>query len=308
MDNIIINSHGDNADASLKSPYSAQELAEIYLKSRHDFLTLDLEEVTCNWNSNYIFEFLYYIRDVNLFNVIIEWFLECWKKKHGFYMSFDRTINKDLVHELSELGEKLRLIKEKTIERFESEKHTEELRARLMAGYRQNETYTLVEHQGQVTESTVTQKPSFEGYNQVVIPEYYISDLTEESQNILLVTDDQVFSELTDISRNLLWPWIKKNNLKSANVVRFIFRYKGFIARKTSVLKFTNLFNQMVPEAQLKADTVSDYEDANNDDFEKYNKLEEWKQFKRDGEAVIKILQPVINSLQSAQDNPKNNN
>lgn len=300
MSKDAFNLSGRGAAAPTKFTYSAQDLAEMYMTSREDFLGLDMEEVTNGWNLNYIYDFLYYIRNVDLFDDIIDWIAGYWQTKHQYYNSYDKVSDSDLELSYINFRAQLQFVKEKLKERFESERHTEELRNRMLLGYEKYGTETKPHPTNGVSEGNHTGEPSFVTPNQMDYPEYHMSDLTKESQDILLIKNDHVFSMLTDVSRNLLWPWIKKNKLKSANVVRLIFRYAGFISRKTSVLKFTNLFNQIVPEANLKPDTVSSYSDANIDDLEKYEKMEKWKRLRKDGDAVLKLLQPVIEIHEAA--------
>lgn len=96
MDNNPLNQHGGSVAAPTKITYSAQELAELYITTREDFLGLDLEVATRNWNLNYIYDFLYYIRNVDLFDNIIEWLALCWKSKHQYYTSYDKVSDNDL--------------------------------------------------------------------------------------------------------------------------------------------------------------------------------------------------------------------
>ena len=288
MDRKTFNQSGRSAAAPIKNTPSAQELAEMFMTSRHDFLGLEMEDVTNEWNLNYIFDFLYYIRDEKQIDSAIAWLDLSWEEKHHVYDSYTNVSDVELDKRKSEFSAQLQFIKAKLMERFEYEKHKKELKAQMLLGFSAS------------TFSKQQDEPNIEEVTQTDVPEYHIEDLTKDSQNILLIEDDEIFSQLTEISRNEIWPWIKKNRLKSANAVRFVFRYLGFIARKCSVLKFTNLFNQMVPDANLKPDTVSSYEDANIDDFGTYDKMEKWKPLKRDAEVIIKMLQPLINSQEAA--------
>ena len=51
------NIDNQSGGTAAKISYSPEELAEVFMTSRPDFLILDLEEITLNWNSNYIFAF-----------------------------------------------------------------------------------------------------------------------------------------------------------------------------------------------------------------------------------------------------------
>ena len=52
---------------------SAEELARIYMDSRPVFLDMNMEEATNHWNLNYIYEFLYYVRQLPDIDLALNW-------------------------------------------------------------------------------------------------------------------------------------------------------------------------------------------------------------------------------------------
>lgn len=275
--------------AAAKKTYSPQELAELYMTSREDFLGLNLEEVTLNWNLNYIYDFLYLIREPETIDNIAGWLIIQWEKCHHVDMDYNLAFDKELKSKQTTFKDSLRVIFGRLVERYNREEREKELMAAMLAGYKPP-TQTPPSAN---TSNDQTDEPHYERPDESGAPQYHISSLTLESQKILLIKGDETYSQLVEICRVEIWPWIKKNSLKSANAVRFVFRYLGFLPRKCSVLKFTNLFNEMVPDAHLKPDTVGSYKEANTDEFEQYEKLPDWKQLKKDGEALIAMLKPV---------------
>ena len=284
------NIDNQSGGTAAKISYSPDELAEVFKTSRHDFYGINLAEATNNWSPTIIYSFLYELREPDNIKEAIEWLIISWEKSHHLYETYELAFDETLNSAYDTFKAFLHCTKDKLEERYKEEKREEELFTRRVGGYIPD-TVTA-DLQEATSETDQTQEPSFGNSNGIMIPEYHISDLTEESQKILLI-EDEAYSQLTDISRGEIWPWIKKKGLKYANVVRFVFRYLGFIPRKCSVLKFTNLFNEMVPEAKLKPDTVSSYGDANNDDFEAFEKLPKWKSLKKDSEAIIAMVKPV---------------
>ena len=55
------------------------------MKSRPDFLVMDMEEVTRDWNVNFIYDFLYHVRNISDIDLTIEWLAENWADKHQYY-------------------------------------------------------------------------------------------------------------------------------------------------------------------------------------------------------------------------------
>ena len=284
------NIDNQSGGTAAKISYSPEELAEVFMTSRHDFYGINLAESTNNWSPTIIYSFLYELREPDNIKEAIEWLIISWEKSHHLDDTYEKAFDEKLNNDHDMFKALLHDIKDKLEKRYNREKREEELFTRRVGGYIPD-TVT-VDPQEAVSATDQTQEPSFGNSNEIMIPEYHISDLTEESQKILLI-EDEAYSQLTDISRGEIWPWIKKKGLKYANVVRFVFRYLGFIPRKCSVLKFTNLFNEMVPDAKLKPDTVSSYGDANNDDFEAFEKMAKWKPLKMDSEAIFAMVKPV---------------
>ena len=55
------------------------------MKSRPDFLGMDMEEATNHWNLNYIYEFLYYVRQLPDIDLALNWLAEKWADTNHLY-------------------------------------------------------------------------------------------------------------------------------------------------------------------------------------------------------------------------------
>lgn len=258
MKNKTFDQSGRSAAAPIKNTPSAKELAELYLTTREDFFSLDLEEVTNGWSLNYIFDFLYYIRNIDLFDDIIEWLAECWKSKHQYYNSYDKVSDNDLELNYIDFKAKLQFIKAKLLERFESEKHTEELRAKMLAGYRRNTTKTQVRKESQPEINTKTQQPVF-------VPaledetDYHIelSSLRKDIQKKILVSQT-IFNVYVNQLNTDIWPLtVSTNRGKYCDPLRFLSIKHEIFSENMEREDFDYLLHEVVVELKDQPSLMS---------------------------------------------------
>ena len=114
---------------------SAEELARIYIESRHDFLGMNTEEVTNHWNLNYIYEFLYHVRNLSDIDLALNWLAEKWADTNHLYNTYYNIKDPKLVEEHQRFVLSLKDIKESLLRRFEAEERKEALRAQMLMGY-----------------------------------------------------------------------------------------------------------------------------------------------------------------------------
>lgn len=140
---------------------SAEELARIYMKSRPDFLGMDMEEATKHWNLNFIFEFLYHVRNLPDIDLAIEWLAEKWADTHHYYDTYKNLKDPKLIEEHRRFVLSLNDIKVSLISRFEAEERKETLRVQMLMGYN---TTTITENlpkKDELRKSQMRQTPSF---------------------------------------------------------------------------------------------------------------------------------------------------
>ena len=89
--------NGSSATHPPNKRYSAKELTEVLKTSPEVFMMLDLKVQTNAWNLDYIFDFLYYIRDVKQIDFMIVWFTSQWTKDKGVHSSFTNASNKNRI-------------------------------------------------------------------------------------------------------------------------------------------------------------------------------------------------------------------
>lgn len=252
-----INQHGVSVDAPTKITYSAQELAELYLTIREDFFGLDLEKVTNEWNLNYIYDFLYNVRNVDLFDDIIEWFAECWKSKHQYYISFDKVSDNDLELNYNHFKAQLQFIKNKLLERFESERHTEELRMRMLSGYNHNSTNTQAQKKAQPVVKSTTAPPVFSTSSD---PNYdysvEIASLPESIQKIIMVSQ-KVFDVYVKQLNEDIWLTVVKDKTKLCGCLFFLSNFHYITARNTKPEEFNELLHCVIKALKGKGSVTS---------------------------------------------------
>ncbi len=287
MDNNLHHDHQPDSSATIAPPktYSAEELAEIYINSRPDFLGIDLEHATRGWDDEYIYQFLYLVKEQPLIDLALEWIETAWKKKYFPLDNYCLATNISRNSAKQAFHMKLECVKVAVMNRIEDEHKEEELVRKMLEGYAENKTAT-----GIIPASTANNDQTVE---------YHLADLPNDVADQMLIKDDVVYTEFVNTMKGPVNRWIGKRNLKDWNVVRFVCRLRGIVTTKCSMAVFGKLLEKMGlgnQENNMKQRT--DANDRNaliayDDPANKNQKL--WK-LKRDGKQIEEILDEVINS------------
>ena len=271
----------------------SDKLADIINHNIMELKMLEMATITHYYNCEFLEKVLNKIdslSDIDRFIGIVKTHWEIDKcNRRELVVKYD-TSQRDYVPYVPDFKQKMDSIRE-------SIAHERDLKRQLEQQWKEWE----LERQ---SHSTKTEAPQFLSSSTSVQFEVSLKlqDLDINFQGILNITNDEDFAELVDICRNEIWPWLYSENpkkcrpKKDANVIRFAFRYYKIVDENCSVKNFVLLFNAMVPEADLKDDTVSSRDDANmkSKDFYKYGDLPNYNPLKRDTEQLRKMLQPVI--------------
>ena len=228
---------------------SAEELARIYMKSRPDFLGMDMEEATNHWNLNFIFEFLYHVRDLASIDLAIEWLAEKWVDTHHMYDTYSNLKDPKLVEENRRFVISLKDIKDSLISRFEAEERKEALRVQILMGYNTTTTTEVMSKEDVPQEkSNETSTPHFEESNPSGLPEYHIKDLPDDVRNILTFDDDETYSLFVINMNEDTWILVKSNKGKYLDRLRFVCNKLGITAKNTDRKQFDKLLHYIIPE------------------------------------------------------------
>ena len=237
---------------------TAEELARIYMKSRPDFLGMDMKEATRGWNLNFIFEFLYHVRNMSDIDLAINWLAEMWAEKCGVYDSYTNINDPKLVENHNRFVLSLKNIKDSLIRRFDDEQRKETLRLQMLMGYKNSDEI----------ESPRYNVPTISGHS-----EYHIKDLPEDVQKVLAFDDDNTYALFVVNMNEDTWLKVNTNKSKYLDRLRFICNKFGITARHTDRKQFDKLLHFIIPglgeignlESAMKKQT-----DSNNEANYKY--------------------------------------
>ena len=262
------------ADAATET-YSAEVLAKIYMKSRPNFLGMDMEEATNHWNLNFIYEFLYHVKIMLDIDLAIEWLAEKWADTHHLYETYTNIKDPKLVEKHQCFVLSLKDIKESLIRRFKAEERKEALRVQMLMGYN---TITITEEisrdKTSEKKSDETVSPHFVESDSSGLPKYcHLKDLPEDVQNILTFDDDETYTLFVQNMNEDTWFKVSTNKGKYLDRLRFICNKFQITAKNTDRKQFDMLLHYIIPdlgeignlESAMKKQT-----DSNNDANYKY--------------------------------------
>lgn len=252
------------------------------MKFRLNFLEIDMEEATNQWNLNFIYDFLYYVKNISDVGLAIEWLAEKWADAHHLYDTYSNIKDPKLVEEHRRFVLSLNDIKESLIRRFESEERKEALRVQMLMGYN---TTTITEETSQGNQSQkksdATNSPHFVESDFSGLPEYrHIKDLPEDVQNILTFNDDETYTIFVNNMNTDTWNVVGVNKGKYLDRLRFVCNKFEITAKNTDRKQFDKLLHYIIPglgeignlESAMKKQT-----DSNNDANYKYYDSPEYR-------------------------------
>ena len=257
MCGITKNTPIKNSSSAAAPPktYSAEELARVYMISRADFLGLDLEVVTLNWNPNYIYDFLYHVRDLKHIDLAIEWLAYAWKDKHHLEDSFDNIKDKELVEQCGQFAALLNDIKHALIQRFENEKNKQSLMEKMLEECNNTTTTAEIEPVATCSEHFKTESPQFtqqtilQGIKDDKPCRILIEDLPENAKKCVVVSQ-AVFDIFVSQLNEDTWLIVEQNKGKYCDALRFVCAFHHIISRDTSRDAFDELLHAIVQKVK----------------------------------------------------------
>ena len=286
---------------------SAEELARIYIESRHDFLGMNTEEVTNHWNLNYIFDFLYHVKSLPDIDLALNWLAENWAETYHVYDTYSNIKDPKLVEEHQRFVLSLKDIKESLLRRFEAEERKEALRVQMLMGYNTTTaTEVIPKANTPQKKSDETDSPHFEESNSSGLPEYHIKDLPEDVQRILTFTDDETYTLFVNNMNEDTWLKVCTNKGKYLDRLRFVCNKFEITAKNTDRKQFDKLLHCIIPnlgeignlESAMKKQT-----DSNNEaNYKYYDSPEYYHRSKcydlcKVGAELEECLSPVLEKI-----------
>ena len=287
------------------------------MKSRPDFLIMEMEEVTRGWNVNFIFDFLYHVRNLSDIDLAIDWLADKWAETYHLYDTYSNIKDPKLVEEHRRFVLSLKDIKDSLLRRFDAEERKETLRVQMLMGYNTTITTEVMSREDvSQKNSDETDFPRFEESNSSGLPEYHIKDLPEEVQRILTFADDETYTLFVNNMNEDTWLKVNTNKGKYLDRLRFVCNKFEITARNTDRKQFDKLLHYVIPglgeignlESAMKKQT-----DSNNDANYKYydsplsNHRSKCYDLCRVGAELEECLTPVLEKIHHKKWNIKNN-
>lgn len=279
------------------------ELAELISHDPMKILEIDIAVATHYYNVEYIGQILNQVEllaDVDRLIGLIQtqWELDVCDCRQQV-VKYDPAA-KDYVPILEDLPEKLTRIRQKIEKRLQ----LKALRAKQMEEWKVAHTSTATQTQSEPADvKNQTEAPQFAEENQTPQEDevvYHLADLTDEEvrNNILLKTDQQYTCLVQDM-RGPVKRWIDKHRFQDLNVVKFTLAKHYIIARNTSVRIYAKLIKHLIPSYGDQEENIKKRKDANQRNWETYEKDSKCWQLKKDVEQVEECLANTIQSVQS---------
>lgn len=288
------------------------------MKSRPEFLSMDMEEATNHWNLNFIYDFLYYVKNISDIDLAIEWLAERWADAHHLYDTYSNIKDPKLVEEHQCFVLSLKDIKDSLIRRFESEKRKGALRVQMLMGYN---TTTATEGGAKANlsqkMSDETDSPHFEESDFSGLPEYrHFKDLPEDVQRILTFNDDETYTLFVNNMNEDTWLKVKSKRGKYLDRLRFICNKFEITAKNTDRKQFDKLLHYIIPdlgeignlESAMKKQTDSnDKANYKNYDSPEYYHRYKCSELCKVGAELEECLTPVLERIHHKKWNIKKN-
>ena len=241
---------GSSAAAIPQKTYSAKELAEVFLTSRLVFFSLDLEIITNNWNYNYIFEFLYYVRDFQKMDEAVECLDIFWIEKHDVYASYDITKNCELERNRKEFEDTLLYIRGKVREKISLEERKKKLKEKVYNDYTSVSETDCSSVLPPEQNCTTTESPKYpvaiqnQGNNNPT-PLVKLEDLPMDIRKKVLVSQE-VFDVFVRQLNEDLWLTVVKNKTQFCGCIFFLSNFHYITSRDTKANEFAQLLSIVV--------------------------------------------------------------
>lgn len=307
----------DKSAVAVPETFSAEELAEMYMTSRSDFLGLDMEVATIQWNLNFIFDFLYHVRNLSDIDQVINWLEVMWEEKHFSNATYTTIKDPKLVEEQRRFDLSLKDIKETLIRRFEAEERKEALRVQMLMGYKEPTTTEVISKGNQSQDrSDKTESPHFGVSDSSAVPEYHIEDLPEDVQKILTFTDDETYTLFVNNMNEVTWVKVEANKGKYLDRLRFVCNKYRITNKTTSRKQFDKLLHFIIPDlgtiGNLKSAMKKQSDSNNKENYINYDSPLEYHRFKcyelcQVGAELEECLTPVLEKIHHKKWNVKKN-
>lgn len=259
--NLEITEKLGSSAAATPPTYSAQELADIYMKCRADFLEMDMELATCGWNNNYVFDFFYYIGDEEQIALSADWIVTAWKEKHHMLDTYESTKDVELEKQATEFACRVLDIQKMAMHKIKEEKRKNALKEKMLSG-KKTDSFSKTETTSQpVVIKTETHIPPTGEANETVPPRFGKQSMTTEeeiaSYQVLLTDLPEEISKKIIVSQEVFdvyvyqlntdtWSIVEKKKGTYCDALRFLSNFYYITSRNTTREQFDTLLHHVI--------------------------------------------------------------
>ena len=296
---------GSSAAATPKRRYSAKELAEMMNTHPEELFNVDIAACT-DWytNDDYMEEMMSYVVEEEKIDSLIEFIRTMHEyqtiNQHHPKVCYRVPDERKYVPYVEDLNEKLCAMRVRVLHAREVEARVAEMRKRWSAMSTTATCRSSLEahpakhlHYGQ----SETQPPSYSDDSTDNTIDYHLDDLPKDVRSQILIEEDKRYSLFVNDLLGPVKEWIDKKHLQDWNVVRFVCRVRGIVAKHCSM----NIFGRFLDHIGLgnQENNMKQRKDANNknamiayDDPKNTNGM--FFYLKKDGKEIEELLANVI--------------
>ena len=298
------NSASSSAAATIHKPYSAQEIGNIMNTKPLELMKLNIGFLTRWYDCEFIEEILRSVEKEPNIQILMTLIVVRWQRqvdeRHPKVCRFDpltrtwKPYVENLQDKLNEVFERVKAYRKHK----EEERQMEEQWELMFGGKEQNTIIPIKTDIPACNNENECDSTRFMSQPNAEI-EYWLNDLPIDVKNHILIEDDKLYSDFVVTLKGPVKQWIDKHNLKDWNVVRFICRLRGIVSRKCSLRIFGTFLEKIGLGNQ--ENNMKQRKDANNDsflnDYDDPRKKQYFWKLKRDGDAIEKELNPIIERM-----------
>lgn len=296
------NQTGSSAAATFHKLYSAQELGELMNTRPLELTKMDIGFQTRWYNCEFIEEIFRHINKEPDIQMLMTLIVVRWRRQVDDRISkvsyYDPSTHSWKPY-VNNLPEKLDAVfqRVKAYRKHKEEEKQMEEKWNLLFGSNEHETITSTKAilpKDIIINNTESSVDDSETNN-----DHKLDELPDEIKNQILIENNKLYTDFVVTMKGPVKQWIDKHNLKDWNVVRFICRLRGIVAQKCSLRTFGKILE--IIGLGNQENNMKQRKDANNDcflkDYDDPKKKQNFWQLKRDGDAIEKILKPIIDQL-----------
>ena len=295
---------GSSAAATPNKRYSAKELGEMINTHPVELFNVDIAACT-DWyrNDDYMEEMMSYVVEENKIDTLIE-FIRTMQEyqttnEHHPKVCYRVPDERKYVPYVEDLNEKLCAMRVRVLHAREIEARMEEMKKRWSSMSTTTTGVSLAVSPAKPlnVDKSETQPPVFTDDSIDNTIDYHLDDLPQDVRNQILIDEDAKYSLFVNALHGPVKTWIDKKRLQDWNVVRFVCRIRGIVAKHCSL----KIFGRFLEHIGLgnQENNMKQRQDANDNNAiiaykDPKNTNSKFFRLKKDGKEIEELLADVI--------------